>query len=176
MLALSSQRRLTQDNACGIMNITKDESGDLMLLSDIQQVVTPKVWESLQDGQSYHFNVTTDFFVEGVENYYDHYWLRLRDGRRVVVPRAKEYTDFCERLLIVWAEYLGDGVEVKAVPLTEVYEIEITEDEHWYCRNCGKDFSHSMNFRRDGFNRRVCPVCESRKIEKVRGALDDFYD
>lgn len=147
-----------------------------MLLSDIQQVVTPTVWEHLMNG-SYNFNVSTDFFVEGVENYYDHYWLRLRDGRRVMIPRPRSYTDFCEKLLIVWAEYLGGGVEVKAEPLVEIgKDVEITEDEHWYCRNCGKDFSHEMNFRRDGYGRRVCPICESRKLDIVRGTLSSFYD
>ena len=142
-----------------------------MMLSDIQQVVKPEVWDKLKDGISgYHFNVSIDFFIEGIENHYDHFWVRLRDGRLVSVPRPQDYTQFCESLLKVWCEYMSD------LKQGENFETDINEDEHWYCRGCGKEFSHEMNFRKDGYGRRVCPYCDSRKLDKVSGQLDSFYD
>ena len=56
------------------------------------------------------------------------------------------------------------------------YVSTINGDEHWYCRNCGKEFSHEMNFRGDRFKRNICPYCERSTIEKHKGKVDSFYD
>ena len=90
----------------------------------------------------------------------------LRDGRKIIVPIAEDYSDFCQKVFIVYHEYICE----------DNYVSTINEDEHWYCRNCGKEFSHEMNFRKDVYGRIVCPYCESRKLDKVHGAFDSFYD
>lgn len=143
-----------------------------MVLSDIQRVVKSSVWEALvKDGVSgYHFNITTDFFIERIENHLDHFWLKLRDGSMVSVYRPQTYEEFCEVLLKVWNDHWGDSKEV------EIIDTEIEEDEHWYCRGCGKEFSHEMKFRKDSFGRSICPYCDSRKMDKRYGQLDSFYD
>lgn len=149
----------------------ENESGDFkMLLSEIQQVVTPKVWESIRQGNSYRFNISNNFFIEGVDNHYDHYWIRLRDRRILSVPASKDYTTFCETLLKVWCENCAD------LKRGEIFDTSINEDEHWSCTECGKEFSHEMNFRIDGNGRKICPYCENGSIEKVRGTLNSFYD
>ena len=138
-----------------------------MLLSDIQQVITPQVWEHIKKPlEGYYFNVNKDFFIEHIDNYGEYYLVDLRDGRKTVVPIAEDYSDFCQKVFIVYHEYICEDNYVSA----------INEDEHWYCRNCGKEFSHEMNFRKDVYGRIVCPYCESRKLDKVHGAFDSFYD
>ena len=113
-----------------------------MLLSDIQQVITPRVWEHIKKPlEGYYFNVNKDFFIERINNYGKYYSVGLRDGRNIIVPISEDYSDFCQMVFIVYHEYICE----------DNYVSTINEDEHWYCRNCGKEFSHEMNFRRDRF-------------------------
>ena len=142
-----------------------------MDLKEIKRVVKPQVWEALRDGISgYHFNISTDFFIRRIENHLDHFWIELRDRRLVSISRPQDYETFCEGLLKVWNEF---GSTLKE---DEIFEDEIEEDEHWYCRGCGKEFSHEMHFRKDNFGRIICPYCDHRMMEKMYGERDSFYD
>lgn len=138
-----------------------------MLLSNIQQVITPQVWEHIRKPlEGYYFNVNEEFFIEHINNYGEYYSVDLRDGRKIIVPKAEDYSDFCQKVFIVYHEYICE----------DNYVSTINEDEHWYCRNCGKEFSHEMNFRRDRFKRNICPYCERSTVEKHKGKVDRFYD
>lgn len=71
-----------------------------MLLSDIQQVITPQVWEHIKKPlNGYYFNVNEDFFIEHINNYGEYYSVDLRDGRKVIVPKAEDYSDFCKIII-----------------------------------------------------------------------------
>lgn len=138
-----------------------------MLLSDIQQVITPQVWEHIKKPlEGYCFNVNTNFFISQVNNFGDYYLVDLRDGRKIMVPIAQDYTDFCQRMFILYHEFICQDNQVDT----------IKEDEHWLCSNCGKEFSNEMNFRRDTLNRKICPYCEKGNIKKCKGNVDSFYD
>lgn len=138
-----------------------------MLLSDIQQVITPQVWEHIKvPMEGYYLNVHKDFFIEHINNYGDYYHVGLRGKGNIIIPKADNYIDLCQRILNAYHEFIEQGICADT----------LNKDEHWYCRNCGKEFSHEMNFRQDRYGRNVCPYCESRKLDRVSGAVDSFYD